>query len=70
MAANWARTKEVFTLALERDPATRQAFVREICGADDELRAEVESLLASHDRADSLLRMPARRCGTQHSTST
>jgi serine/threonine protein kinase/tetratricopeptide (TPR) repeat protein len=55
MAANWARTKEVFTLALERDPTTRRAFVREICGADDELRAEVESLLASHDRADSLL---------------
>jgi serine/threonine protein kinase/tetratricopeptide (TPR) repeat protein/TolB-like protein len=55
MAENWARTKDVFTLALEHDPAVREAFVRETCGADDELRTEVESLLASHDRADSLL---------------
>jgi serine/threonine protein kinase/tetratricopeptide (TPR) repeat protein len=58
MAANWARTKEVFTLALEHDPAGRQAYVRDICGADEALRAEVESLLANHHRADSLLENP------------
>jgi serine/threonine protein kinase/tetratricopeptide (TPR) repeat protein len=55
MAADWARTKEVFALALEHDPKTRQAFVRGLCGGDEALRAEVESLLASHGRADSLL---------------
>ncbi len=54
MDANWARTKEVFTLALEQAPAARLAFVLDICGTDTALRAEVESLLASHDRADSL----------------
>jgi eukaryotic-like serine/threonine-protein kinase len=55
MAVDWTRTKEVFTLALERDPAMRHAFVLDACGGDEALLAEVESLLASHTRADSLL---------------
>jgi serine/threonine protein kinase/tetratricopeptide (TPR) repeat protein len=59
MTERWARTKEVFTRALEIEPAERSVFLFEICGADDALRIEVESLLRSHDRADSLLDTPA-----------
>jgi serine/threonine protein kinase/tetratricopeptide (TPR) repeat protein/TolB-like protein len=55
MSQNWARTKEIFTLALERKPEERPALLLELCGGDTSLRAEVESLLASHDRADRLL---------------
>jgi WD40 repeat protein/predicted Ser/Thr protein kinase len=44
----YQRVREVFHAACERDPADRSAFLDEACGEDDELRAEVESLLA-HD---------------------
>src|SRR5208283_2865233 len=59
MTERWARTKEVFTLALEYEPAARRAFLLEISGVDDALRTEVESLLRSHDRADSFLETAA-----------
>ncbi len=55
MAAAWTRTKELFSLALEREPAVRSAYLRKACDGDEALRAEVESLLQSHDRADSFL---------------
>ena len=55
MAAGWTRTKELFSLALEREPAARSAYLCEACGGDEALRAEVESLLQSHERADSFL---------------
>jgi serine/threonine protein kinase/tetratricopeptide (TPR) repeat protein/TolB-like protein len=59
MGERWARTKELFTRALELEAAERGVFLMEACGADDALRFEVESLLRSHDRADSFLDTPA-----------
>ena len=55
MNDRWARTKELFNLALEHDPSARHALLLELCAADELLLSDVESLLASHDRADSLL---------------
>src|SRR5204863_9751328 len=46
--------------ALDRPPSTREAFVREACGADDDLRREVESLLAARSDAGDFLSAPAR----------
>jgi serine/threonine protein kinase/tetratricopeptide (TPR) repeat protein len=46
----WQRIKEVFADAQERNPAERCAFLQEACGADELLRSEVESLLASAER--------------------
>jgi serine/threonine protein kinase/tetratricopeptide (TPR) repeat protein len=43
------RAKAVFLAALERPPAERRAFVSEVCGADEALRRETESLLALHE---------------------
>ena len=47
----WQRTKALFQAAVERPPAERAAFVAAAAGNDDELRREVEALLAS-DAAD------------------
>ena len=37
----------------------RRSFVNEACGDDKSLLVEVESLLASHDNAESFLETPA-----------
>jgi Tol biopolymer transport system component len=47
----WGRAKALFQAAIERPPAERAAFVAAQAGDDDELRREVEALLAS-DAAD------------------
>ena len=47
----WGRAKALFQAAVERPPAERAAFVAAQAGDDDELRREVEALLAS-DAAD------------------
>jgi len=41
----WQRVEELFEAAAERGPEERAAFLEAACGADDELRREVESLL-------------------------
>ena len=46
-SARWQRTKALFQAALEHAPAERAAFVAAAVGDDDELRREVESLLAA-----------------------
>lgn len=51
--------KDIFDRAVEREPASRITFIRECCGTDEELRKEVESLLASDTATGSLLDGPA-----------
>jgi eukaryotic-like serine/threonine-protein kinase len=46
--SRWQVIERVYHAALERSPATREAFLMEVCKNDSELRSEVESLLA-HD---------------------
>jgi eukaryotic-like serine/threonine-protein kinase len=55
MPEKWDQVKELFALALERDPEERSDFLRQVCGADDSLRAEIESLLSSFDDAPTFL---------------
>ena len=55
MRERWDQVKEVLAAALERNGAEQQEYLREACGADDELRGEVESLLRHHAAADSIL---------------
>jgi serine/threonine protein kinase/Tfp pilus assembly protein PilF len=55
MPEKWDQVKELFTLALERDPAERSGFLRQACGGDDALRTEIESLLSSFDGAATFL---------------
>jgi TolB-like protein len=51
----WRRIKDVFHLALGRAPEERAPFLDDACAGDDELRAEVERLLAAHASAGNFL---------------
>ena len=55
----WHQASDILALALEHAPTERIDFVRQACGGNDALRAEVESLLFYHDQADTLLETPA-----------
>jgi len=44
----WQQVNEVFHSALKHNSAQRGAFLDQVCGGDQELRKEVESLIASH----------------------
>ncbi len=55
----WERMEEVFHAAVELAPEARASFLARACGADGELRREVESLLAQHGEGDSLFETPA-----------
>jgi serine/threonine protein kinase/tetratricopeptide (TPR) repeat protein len=55
MPEKWDQVKELFALALERDPEERSGFLRQACAGDDSLRAEIESLLSSFDGATNFL---------------
>ena len=41
----WQHIKEVFAQVQERNPAERGDLLRQVCGSDEKLRAEVQSLL-------------------------
>jgi non-specific serine/threonine protein kinase/serine/threonine-protein kinase len=55
-AAKWPAVKAITAEALERAPAERAAFLAGACGGDEDLRAEVESLLAAERSAGGFLR--------------
>jgi serine/threonine protein kinase len=61
----YQQIKAIFYSALEAPPSERAAFLNEACGADAELRREVESLIASHDDAGDFIEAPAARSITQ-----
>src|ERR1700694_1298176 len=55
----WQQASQILEIVLERDLDRRAAYLDEVCANDDELRREVESLLAASERAGSLLDSPA-----------
>ncbi len=50
---------EIYDEALELESERRRAFLIEACAGDEELRREVESLLAAHERAGGFIDQPA-----------
>src|SRR5687768_3462041 len=48
-AARWDRVQEVFVAVVECEPSEREAKLNLQCGGDDQLREEVQSLLAGHE---------------------
>jgi serine/threonine protein kinase/tetratricopeptide (TPR) repeat protein len=54
----WHRIEALYHSALERDPASRTAFLDGACGQDADLRREVESLLAEAASGHGLLDRP------------
>lgn len=55
----WKQIDEIFHAVLDREPSARAAFLAEACKGDDILRAEVEGLLASHEKKSCLFENPA-----------
>ena len=54
----WTDVEDIFASAVDLTPGRRAGFLDERCGRRDELRSEVESLLAAHESADSFLQWP------------
>ena len=52
-SGRWERTKEILEQALRLAPQERQAYLGAACGADADLRRELESLIASYEEAGS-----------------
>src|SRR5215470_18478806 len=48
----------LYHAALGRQPATRDAFLDEACGADEAMRREVVSLIAAHEQAGKFIEQP------------
>jgi serine/threonine protein kinase len=58
-AERWKQVNDLFQSAAERAPEERAAFLDEACHGDEGLRREVESLLASYERAENFIESPA-----------
>jgi TolB-like protein/Tfp pilus assembly protein PilF len=54
----WSQLKELFRVAAEHEPQQRAAFLDQACASDPALRAEIESLLASHDESGNFIETP------------
>jgi serine/threonine protein kinase/class 3 adenylate cyclase/tetratricopeptide (TPR) repeat protein len=55
----WRRVEELYDAALDLAVDERAAFLDQACAGDEELRREVESLLAWHERAGDFIVAPA-----------
>src|SRR5437667_4651188 len=55
----WQQLDSVFHSALERQPEERAAFLDEACVGDQQLRKEVEALIAANEQAGSFIEKPA-----------
>jgi serine/threonine protein kinase/Tfp pilus assembly protein PilF len=49
----------IFHSARDLDPSSRKEFLDQACSRDDELRAEIETLLNAHESADGFIAKPA-----------
>src|SRR5438046_4065451 len=58
-AERWKQVNDLFQSAVERAPAERAAFLDEACRGDESLRRKVGSLLASHERSENFIELPA-----------
>ncbi|HET7584392.1 MAG TPA: protein kinase [Gemmatimonadaceae bacterium] len=57
--ARWDRLTALFDAAIALPAAERSAFLAGECADDDALRAEVERLVAAHERAGEFIQTPA-----------
>src|SRR5579863_9962053 len=55
----WRRVEELCQKALDIEESRRTEFIHSACGNDDELRNEVEALLAHDKRAGQFIELPA-----------
>jgi Tol biopolymer transport system component len=65
----WQQIDELFLAALERESSERMAFLDQACAGDESLCREIESLIASHEQADSYIEHPALEVAAEMLTS-
>ncbi len=53
--ARWQQIESLFFAALERETTERAAFLKNNCGADEDLYVQVDSLLSAHEQPDDFL---------------
>ena len=68
----WQQVERVYHSILAKHPGERSAFLAEACAGDEELRREIESLLAYEDRAENFIEtqaldVAARMMAEEHS---
>ncbi len=61
MTNQWTRVVEVLEAAEAREPAEREAIIREGCGDDLDVRSQVESMLAEVDSRSTPVASTIRR---------
>src|SRR5215471_4909226 len=61
----WVVVEDLFQRALDMDASLRRTFLEDACGGDDELRSEVEGLLASAGKTLDWLRRPVDRAARE-----
>ncbi len=54
----WQKLEEIFQTALDLAASERAQYIAAACAGDEELRREVEALLAEHDEAGDFLDEP------------
>ena len=54
----WRQVEQIYHSTLEREESQRSSFLKEACAGDEELRREVESLLAHKHQAESFIEEP------------
>ncbi len=59
----WRRVESLYHAALERSPEQRADYLREVCGTDETLRRELESLLGHEQHAIDFLESPPALSG-------
>src|SRR5258708_15360270 len=55
----WGRIESIFHKVLEAEESRRAAVLEESCAGDEDLRREVESLLAHHSEGGGFIETPA-----------
>jgi len=55
----WEKVKEIFNSALKYAPEEQAQFLAQACSNDVQLRGEVESLIASHEKSGDFIDEPA-----------
>ncbi|MGH9942954.1 MAG: protein kinase domain-containing protein [Pyrinomonadaceae bacterium] len=61
----WQQLERLYQAALERAAGERSAFLEQACAGDEQLRREVERLIASHESQDSFLQGAAFDLGME-----
>ena len=54
----WQQIEAIFQTAVDLKTADRAAFIKKACAGDDELRSEVEKLMADYDSAANFIESP------------